>query len=247
MVRIKIISIKKNISNLIKGKKILITGGSSGLGKSLTLKLANNRNDIFCIGRTLVKGKNIISVNCDFNNLKDIDKKLQLLKIKKLDYVFLNAGILGNLKKINKIKTNEIFQILKINVLANKQILDFFIKKKIPVKLIIGISSGAALAPKLGWYLYCCSKSAFTFLIESYAVEDKERKYIKISPGLIKTKMQKKICSIDEKKIPSVAKFKILNKNNKVPSPDEVAENLIERVIRLKKFQSGSYIDIRKK
>jgi len=231
---------------LITGKKILITGGSSGLGKSLAIKLANNRNDIFCIGRTLVKGKNIISVKCNFNNLNDIKKKLQLLRIKKLDYVFLNAGILGDLKDITKIKSNEIFQILKINVLANKQILDFFIKKKIPIKLIIGISSGAALSPKFGWYLYCCSKSAFKFLLESYALEDNQRKYINISPGLIKTKMQKKICSVNEKKFPSVKKFKFLNKSNKVPSPDEVAENLIKKVKGLKKFQSGSYIDIRK-
>ena len=231
---------------MITGKKILITGGSSGLGKSLAIKLANNRNDIFCIGRTLVKGKNIISVKCNFNNLNDIKKKLQLLRIKKLDYVFLNAGILGDLKDITKIKSNEIFQILKINVLANKQILDFFIKKKIPIKLIIGISSGAALSPKFGWYLYCCSKSAFKFLLESYALEDNQRKYIKISPGLIKTKMQKKICSVNEKKFPSVKKFKFLNKSNKVPSPDEVAENLIKKVKGLKKFQSGSYIDIRK-
>ena len=231
---------------MITGKKILITGGSSGLGKSLAIKLANNRNDIFCIGRSLVKGKNIISVKCNFNNLNDIKKKLQLLRIKKLDYVFLNAGILGDLKDINKIKSNEIFQILKINVLANKQILDFFIKKKIPIKLIIGISSGAALSPKFGWYLYCCSKSAFKFLLESYAIEDNQRKYINISPGLIKTKMQKKICSVNEKKFPSVKKFKFLNKSNKVPSPDEVAENLIKKVKGLKKFQSGSYIDIRK-
>ena len=79
---------------MIKGKKILITGGSSGLGKSLALKLASNKNDIFCIGRTIVRGKNIISVNCNFENLRDIDKKLQSLNIKKLDYVFLNAGIL---------------------------------------------------------------------------------------------------------------------------------------------------------
>ncbi len=231
---------------MITGKKILITGGSSGLGKSLAIKLANNRNDIFCIGRTLVKGKNIISVKCNFNNLNDIKKKLRLLRIKKLDYVFLNAGILGDLKDITKIKSNEIFQILKINVLANKQILDFFIKKKIPIKLIIGISSGAALSPKFGWYLYCCSKSAFKFLLESYAIEDNQRKYINISPGLIKTKMQKKICSVNEKKFPSVKKFKFLNKSNKVPSPDEVAENLIKKVKGLKKFQSGSYIDIRK-
>ena len=232
---------------MITGKKILITGGSSGLGKSLAIKLANNQNDIFCIGRTLIQGKNIISVKCNFNNLNDIKKKLQLLKIKKLDYAFLNAGILGDLKDITRVKPNEIFQILKINVLANKQILDFFIKKKIPVKLIIGISSGAALSPKFGWYLYCCSKSAFKFLLESYAIEDNQRKYINISPGLIKTKMQKKICSINENKIPSVKKFKVLNKNNKVPSPDEAAENLIEKVKKLKKIQSGCFIDIRKK
>ena len=231
---------------MITGKKILITGGSSGLGRSLVKKLANN-NDIFCIGKTLVKGNSIISIKCDFNNLNNIKKKLQLLKIKELDYVFLNAGILGDLKSISKIKSNEIFEILKINVLANKQILDFFIQKKIPVKLIIGISSGAALLPKFGWYLYCSSKSAFKFLLESYAIEDHQRKYINISPGLIKTKMQKKICSVNEKKIPSVKKFKFLNNNNKVPSPDEVAENLIEKVKRLNKFQSGCYIDIRKK
>ena len=232
---------------MIKGKKILITGGSSGLGKSLALKLSNNRNDVFCIGRTLVKSKNINSIKCDFNNLKDIKKKLQLFNFKKLDYIFLNAGILGDIKNIHKIKSNEIFQILKINVLANKQILDFIIQKKIKTKLIIGISSGAALYPKLGWYLYCCSKSAFKFLLESYALEDKQRKYINISPGLIKTKMQKKICSVNEKKISSVKKFKILNKNNKVPSPEEVADNLIKSVKRLKKLKSGSYIDIRKK
>ena len=50
-----------------------------------------------------------------------------------------------------------------------------------------------------------------------------------------------------KKKIPSVKKFKILNKNDKVPSPDEVADNLIMQLGKLKKFESGSYIDIRKK
>ena len=117
--------------------------------------------------------------------------------------------------------------------------------KKIKTKLIIAISSGAALAPKIGWYLYCSSKSAFKFLIESYALENTKIKFINVSPGLIKTKMQLQICKIDEKKIPSVNKFKILNKNNKVPTPDKVAENLISTVARLKKFESGSYIDIR--
>ena len=136
----------------------------------------------------------------------------------------------------------KVIEILKINVLANKEILDFIIQKKIKTKLIIAISSGAAIAPKVGWYLYCSSKSAFKFLIESYALENKEIKFINVSPGLIKTKMQSKICKINEKKIPSVKKFKILNKTNRVPSPDEVSKNIFSKYRKFYKERSGSLL-----
>ena len=194
---------------MIKKKKILITGASSGLGKSLALKLSQCNNEIYCIGRSLVRNRKIKSIKCNFKNLKSIKKKLSvLINTKKLDYVFLNAGILGKIQNIHKSSLDEILEIFKINVLANKEILDFIIKKKIKTKLIVAISSGAALSPKIGWYLYCSSKSAFKFLIESYALENNKTKYINISPGLIKTKMQDQICKIDEKKISSVKKFK---------------------------------------
>ena len=233
---------------MIKRKKILITGGSSGLGKSLSLKLAIEKNKIYCLGRSLIKNNNIKSVKCNFKDLKNIKKRLnKLLDTKELDYVFLNAGILGEINLIEKIKFSQILEIYKINVLANKEILDFIIKKKIKTKLIIAISSGAALSPKIGWYLYCSSKSAFKFLIESYALENTKRKFINVSPGLIKTKMQSQICKVDEKKILSVKKFKILNKTNQVPTPDQVADNILRNIINLEKKISGSYTDIRKK
>ena len=59
--------------------------------------------------------------------------------------------------------------------------------------------------------------------------------------------MQNQICKIDEKKISSVKKFKLLNKNNKVPFPDEVAENILNTVQNLKIKKNGVYLDIRKR
>ena len=113
--------------------------------------------------------------------------------------------------------------------------------------MVIALSSGAALSPKTGWFLYCSSKAAFKFMIECYASEFKRIKFLNLSPGLVKTRMQKQICKIDEKKIKSVIKFKKLNKLNLVPNPSDVAQNIIKNLAKLKRIPSGSYIDIRKK
>ena len=230
---------------MIKNKKILITGGSSGLGSELISELLNHNNKIYHLGRFIEKKKNLKRVICNLENIKNIKKKLKiLLDTKKIDYVFLNAGILGPIKKITSIKVIELEKVFKINFLSNKEILDYLIINKIKTKLIVAISSGAALKPKFGWYPYCSSKSAFKFLIESYALEERARKFVNIAPGLIKTKMQDLIFKVDEKKINSVKKFKDLNKKNKIPSPREVAINILNKINQLK-VKSVDYIDLR--
>ena len=232
---------------MLKKKKIFISGGSSGLGKALALNLSNN-NKIYCLSKSILKSKNVKSIKCNFKNISSIKQKLNnLINTKKIDYVFLNAGILGKIKEINKINYNQAKEIFKINVFANKEIIDFFISKKIKINMVIALSSGAALSPKTGWFLYCSSKAAFKFMIECYASEFKRIKFLNLSPGLVKTRMQKQICKIDEKKIKSVIKFKKLNKLNLVPNPSDVAQNIIKNLTKLKRIPSGSYIDIRKK
>jgi benzil reductase ((S)-benzoin forming) len=231
---------------LIKNKKILITGCSSGLGLSLTRELALYGNKIYCLGKRKIIGNNIKSVKCNLKNIKKIKNNLRrLINHKPLDYIILNAGILGEVKKINELSVNEIEEAFKINFLSNKEIIDYFINNKIKTDIIIAISSGAALSPKVGWYPYCGSKSALKFLMESYAIEFSNRKFINIAPGLIKTKMQDQICKIDAKKINSVKKFQDLNRNNLIPSPEQVAKNIIRILPSLKKIKSGSFLDIR--
>jgi len=230
---------------LIKNKKILITGGSSGLGSELIKELLNHNNEIYHLGRYIEKKKNLKRVICNLENIKNIKKKLKiLLDIKKVDYVFLNAGILGPIKKMTSIKLKELEKVFKINFFSNKEIIDYLISNKIKTHLIIAISSGAAIKPKFGWYPYCSSKSAFKFLVESYALEEPARKFVNISPGYIKTKMQDLIFKIDEKKINSVKKFKDLNKKNKIPSAREVAINILNIINQLK-VKNVDYIDLR--
>ena len=89
---------------MIKNKKILITGGSSGLGSELISELLNHNNKIYHLGRFIEKKKNLKAVICNLENIKNIKKKLKILvDTKKIDYVFLNAGILGPIKRITSI------------------------------------------------------------------------------------------------------------------------------------------------
>ena len=223
----------------------MITGGSSGLGYELINELLKCNNKVYHLGRFIEKKKNLKSATCDLENIKDIKKKLKkLLDIKTIDYIILNAAVLGVIKKIINVKFKELEKVFRINFFSNKEILDYLFLNKIKTKLIVAISSGAALKPKLGWYSYCSSKSAFKFLIDSYAVEEPRRKFVNISPGLIKTKMQDLIFKVDEKKINSVKKFKDLYKKNQIPSAKEVAINILNRINNLK-VKNVDYIDLR--
>ena len=56
--------------------------------------------------------------------------------------------------------------------------------------------------------------------------------------------MQDQIYKVDEKKIKSVKKFKIANKNNMIPAADVVAKTIIQYIEKNKKIKN-SYIDLR--
>ncbi len=159
--------------------------------------------------------------------------------------MILNAGILGKIDKIKNIPVKEFLNILKINFLSNKILIDIFLKKKIKIKNVIAISSGAAKSGKDGWGLYCTSKAAFYQLINTYNLEHKKIKFINLAPGLAKTKMQDEIYSVKNKKIKSVKKFQKLYRMNKISSPENVAKKIISFLYNIKDFKSGSFIDLR--
>lgn len=230
---------------MIKKKNILITGNTSGIGLEMNKLLIKN-NNLYCLSKSKSKMKNRLNIKVNFLNLKALEKKLYSAKFpKKLDYLILNSGILGKIDFVEKLNMSDFNEILKINFLANKVIIDFFLNKKIKVKNVIAISTGAARSAKDGWGLYCCSKAAFLQLMNTYSLENKKIKFINCAPGIAKTKMQDQIYGVKNKKIFSLKKFHKLYKENKMGTPTEIAQQIISFLSKIKMFKSGSYIDLR--
>ena len=81
-------------------------------------------------------------------------------------------------------------------------------------------------------------------MIDTYALENKKINFVNLAPGIIKTKMQKKIFNT-KKNFNSLKKFKDLYKKNLIDSPDTVALKMLNYLSKIKKFNSKNYIDLR--
>ena len=167
----------------------------------------------------------------------------KLIDVTTFDLVILNAGILGDISKTNNLRVDQFQDIFTVNVLANKVIIDWLLNHNIDIKNIIGISTGAALKTYYGWSLYCTSKAAFKQLISSYAQETPDIHFISLAPGIIKTKMQKKIF-LNKNDIDSLKKFKKLYINDKMDYPDTVATKIIN-YLNSRKEKKKNYVDLR--
>ncbi|SFP77630.1 SDR family NAD(P)-dependent oxidoreductase [Hydrogenimonas thermophila] len=228
-------------------KTIFITGTNSGIGKALTETYLKNRNKVYGIGKKekpTIEDENFHYISLDLHAIESIFLKLSnfLKNVNSIDIAILNAGILGEIKEMQKTSLYEIETVMQINVWANKVILDTFIDLQIPVKQIIGISSGAAVNASKGWGSYSLSKSALNMLLKLYSREMEKTHITALAPGVIETPMVQHIIEdIDPVRYPSVQRLK----NGTIMQPDEAAKLLIKAFEKVKKYESGSFLDIR--
>ena len=208
--------------------KVLITGTTSGLGASL-LKVYNEQG---------YSVQSIDRKDCDFKKLDQVQRAVDSCiktnnycnsfgRATGCKYVFLNAGVLGELLPVKDISLYDYQEAFNVNVWANKVIIDELLKTK-TVKNIICISSGAASKGYYGWSIYCATKAAIKQLMSCYAIENPEVNFLSLAPGLVKTKMQDEIHQYDEKDVPSVKKFKEAYET--MQTPDECAKKIYENL-----------------
>ena len=225
-------------------KNILITGCSSGLGLALTNFYLEKNYNVYGISRNK---PNIINENFkfkafDLSNISKINKELNefITSIKDINIVYLNAGMLGEIKETTKLSVENMKEVYNLNVYSNKEILD--ILSTVNTKNIIAISSGAANKGSKGWASYSLSKAGLNMLINLYSKEMPNTKLLTIAPGVIETPMTDYIrYKVDDDIFTSA---KIL-KAGIIQKPEQAAQKLENVVNRIDEFESGSFIDVR--
>ena len=169
----------------LKNKKIIISAGASGIGWSTAkLLLSRGATVYICdIDKKLINkikkhplnNKKLFSYECDASNENEVSSffKQVLKKTKKIDALINNVGIAGPTGTIEKLKSKDWEQTLKVNVISHF----YFSKLAIPMLkknkkgVIINFSSTAGI---FGFPLrspYAASKWAVVGITKTMAME----------------------------------------------------------------------------
>lgn len=219
-----------------KDKTVLITGASSGIGKSMAKYLIEKYNcRIYAIARNLEKlslvaaelGENYIPYSLDVSNgdgWADLSKFFEENNIN-IDVLINCAGVLPEFKSFDKTEINELENVLKINFLADA----YSIKALLPFindgGAIVNISSASALCPFGGVSIYSASKAALDNFSVSIANEQKSVSVSSVLPGFVRTDIMKNQ-SLNNKEAKLIRAFSA--------DSDKVSRKILKRVAKRK-------------
>ena len=180
-----------------KGKKILVTGYSSGIGNCLIKKYLSLGAKVYSTSTKLeFKKKNLIVLKCNFLNQHSQDIFFKKIENITFDVVVNNAGI-NIIDEIYNIKDQDIEKIIRINLTIPAQIIKLTSRRMIKRRKgkIINISSIFGSISKSKRASYSSSKSGLIGLTKASALDLAKYNILvnSVSPGFIDTKLTRKI------------------------------------------------------
>jgi len=185
-----------------KGKIVLITGGSRGIGFATAKLFSTAGAQVVITSKNSVKlteaaGKlDCLAIPADvkkISEVQDVIKKI-IKKFGRIDILINNAGIFPKIKKLHEISEDEWNEVLDVNLSGPYR----FAKEAIPHLqknggVIINVSSDAGLKAYQGFNAdaYSASKAALNLLTKTWALQYAQDK-IRINavcPGVVDTDM----------------------------------------------------------
>ena len=188
-----------------KGKKILVTGATGGIGGDIVRKFLSLNGTVLGTGTTLEKlnslkdqNPNLITEQFDISKHDKIDEFIEKVfsNLGGLDILINNAGITKDNLSL-RMKNEEWQKVIDVNLTSTFYLCKSAIKKMLKNKFgrIVNITSIVGHTGNVGQGNYSASKAGVVSMSKSLAIEYAKKNITIncVSPGFIKTNMTDKI------------------------------------------------------
>lgn len=187
-----------------KGKRYIVTGASSGIGRCTAIELSKRGGVVVLVGRNedalqktckQMQGEGHVIVPMDLTQaelpLEDL-MAAACADNRKLDGLVYSAGV-ASFYPLNSITRARIDACMSVNTYAFIEMVKCITKRKYRAETmsIVAVSSLNAIQPKKCQTLYAMSKAALNIAVQTLAIElaDKKVRINSICPGATKTRM----------------------------------------------------------
>jgi short-subunit dehydrogenase len=169
----------------LKGKNILVTGATGGIGNKVVKLLVTGGANVFITGRNIDK-LNSIAIECGIPDTQikqaDITNAQQVNELKEAFFqsfttidILVNAAGIGIIKSVENLSDQEFIKILQCNLIAPFLLVQSFLPSMKEQKkgLIINIPGVLGKVPMAGAAAYSASKYGLVGMMQSIREEVK--------------------------------------------------------------------------
>lgn len=232
-------------------QKILVTGGSNGIGRATISKLLMTHNDCYVINLDLTAPQTLLPreqyIECDVSNLKCVQRAFAQSEANhnytdKYDGIFSNAGIhmSGNIETLS---FEDIQKTIDTNLMSTIYVLKTFLPHLHSGGAIVLNASDQSLIGKRNNFAYGLTKGALGQMTKALALDlaDRNIRVNAVCPGTIESslyhKAVKKYCQQSNKKASDVHQWEAQEQPlGRIGQPEEVASLVL---FLLNSTQSG--------
>lgn len=170
----------------LSGKVALVTGGSRGLGKAISLGLADAGADVIVASRKLEscqtvaqairkKGRRALAVSAHTGHPADLDALIDAAyaEFGRVDILINNAGTPGNINTLSALTPDQFQNVFEVNTLG-----PWYLASRLAPRMgehgggvIVNVISVAALKPTATMGFYAATKAALNALTRVMAQE----------------------------------------------------------------------------